>query len=134
MSTKNNTPLEDDEQIAFVEWLDLQAGVKYTAIPNSTYTKSWSVKRRNNRLGLRAGLCDMFIIISPKASQDGLGYAIFIEMKRQKAGVVSPEQKKWIEAINDIGTLQVQAYIAKGAAEAIKIVSHYLKSTDSSVF
>lgn len=134
MARINNTPLEDDEQATFVEWLDLQAGVKYTAIPNSTYTKSWSVKRRNHRLGLRAGLCDMFIIISPKASQDGLGYAIFIEMKRKAGSVVSKEQKSWIQAINAVGSLQVQAYIAKGADEAIKIISHYLKSTENSAF
>ena len=131
---KNNTPLEDDEQIAFVEWLERQSGVKYTAIPNSTYTKSWSVKRRNHRLGLRAGLCDMFVIISPEASQDGLGYAIFIEMKRLKGSTTSAEQKAWIQAINAVGSLQVQAYVAKGAGEAIKIISHYLKSTDNSIF
>ena len=130
----NNTPLEDDEQIAFVEWLECQSGVKFTAIPNSTYTKSWSVKRRNHRLGLRAGLCDMFVVINPEASQDGLGYAIFVEMKRLKGSTTSAEQKSWIQAINAVDSLQVQAYVAKGADEAIKIISHYLKSTDNSIF
>ena len=131
---KNNTPLEDDEQAAFVEWLERQSGVKFTAIPNSTYTKSWSVKRRNYRLGLRAGLCDMFVIISPEASQDGSGYALFIEMKRIAGSTTSKEQKEWIKAINALGTLRIQAYVAKGADEAIKIVSHYLKNPNNSIF
>ena len=134
-SRPNTTPLEDDEQIEFVNWLEYQRGVKFTAIPNSTFTKSWAVKRRNHALGLRAGLCDIFIVISPEASQDGLGYAIFIEMKRLQGWVVTKDQKSWIEAINRLDCLQVQAYVAKGSAEAIKIVCHYLKSpVEASVF
>ena len=134
MSTKKIVPLEDDEQAAFVEWLERQSGVKFTAIPNSTYTKSWSVKRRNYKLGLRPGLSDMFVIISPEASQDGAGYALFIEMKRIAGSTTSKEQKEWIKAINALGTLRIQAYVAKGCDEAIKIVSHYLRAVDNQIF
>jgi len=40
---------EDQEQMLLVDWLDLMK-IKYTHIPNSTYTSSWSVKNRNKRL------------------------------------------------------------------------------------
>jgi hypothetical protein len=42
---------------------------------------------------------------------------LFIEMKRQKGGVVSPEQKDWIEYLNSIG---YNAVICKGF-EAAKL-------------
>lgn len=131
---KNNTPLERAEQARFVQWLENQHGITFSSTAQSTYTNSWNQKRLNHATGLRKGVPDMLVVISPEASQDGLGYLLFLELKRKKGGVVSPEQKKWIEAINAIGTLQVQAYVAKGADEAINITSHYLKTVDNSIF
>ena len=130
---KNNTPLERVEQARFVDWLEAQ-GLLFSATAQSTYTTSFNQKRLNHATGLRKGVPDMLVVVSPEASRDGLGYVLFLELKRLLGGVVSPEQNKWVEAINSAGSLQVQAYIAKGADEAITIVSHYLKTTKNSVF
>ena len=103
-------PTEEAEQIVVVQYLELK-GHKFTAIPNSTYTKSWNQKRKNTATGLRAGFPDMVAIID--------GNFIAIEMKRTKGGVVSKEQKEWIEALQEAG---VEARICRGANEAIKFI------------
>ena len=129
----NATPLEHEEQAAFTQWLELQ-GLLFTATAQSTYTKSWSQKRRNNATGLRKGFPDMVVIIPRSKSKDGEGYFLCVELKRTTGGIVSKEQKVWHEEINSLGINNTQAYICKGAGEAIKVVSHYLGEVDSSVF
>ena len=112
----NTTPLEETEQQAFVIWLDSQiskgADIIYSAIPNSTFTTSWNQKRKNQATGVRAGLPDMFLIVA--------NMPLFIEMKRKQGGVVSKEQKVWIQKINE--TTGVKAYLARGFEQAQSIV------------
>jgi len=43
---KNTTPLETEEQRTFVQWLEYKKLI-FTAIPNSTFTRSWSQKAKN---------------------------------------------------------------------------------------
>lgn len=112
-------PSEEAEQVALVQWLELM-GVKFSAIPNSTYTTSWKVKTRNTRTGLRPGLPDLLIALP------GTGL-LFIELKRTKGGVVSQAQKDWIAAINSCPG--AQAFVCKGADEAIKIIKPLLNLT-----
>lgn len=107
---------EDQEQMAFVEYLEAR-GLKFTAIPNSTYTKSWAIKNRNKRLGLRAGLPDLLVVLP------GIGLA-FPEMKRTKGGVTSDVQKEWITALNAVPN--VEARVCKGAVEAIAFIEELL--------
>lgn len=128
MST-NTSPLESEEQAAFVEWLDL-VGLRFTAIPNSTYTKSWSQKIKNRREGLRAGLCDMLVLIPSHRSNDGQGHAVFVELKRRTGGVISPEQKAWIEALNGLDSPSVDAVVCKGAPDAVELICSYIKMLD----
>lgn len=133
MTKANDTPLERQEQSAFVDWLEAQ-GLLFSATAQSTYTTSWNQKRLNHVTGLRKGVPDMLVLIPKDKSKDGGGYCLFIEMKRLKGGSVSKEQRVWLDSINALETPYTQAYIAKGAAEAIKTVSHYLKSVDNSPF
>lgn len=129
----NNTPLESLEQKTLVAWLEMQ-GLLFTAIPNSTYTTSWAVKRRNYEQGLRKGLPDLVIVIPPERAASGLGRVIFVELKRVKGGVVSPEQKKWIAALNAVGGT-VDAFVAHGADEAIEEIARVIGvGTDKVVF
>lgn len=94
----------------FIQWLDLH-GYKYTAIPNSTYTRSWKQKRHNTDMGLRAGFPDLVVI-----AKDTF---MCIEMKRTKGSVISPAQKEWVRALKQAN---VPVAICNGAVEAIAFV------------
>lgn len=118
-------PLESDEQITFVDWLDL-VGLKHTSVPNSTWTTSWKQKSHNKNMGLHAGFPDLIVVVPHWQSKDGRGHLLMVEMKRRKGGVVSPEQKVWISELNLMGADGVEAHVAKGADEAIAIVSKYI--------
>lgn len=104
-------PTEQVEQQNLVRWLDAK-GYKYTAIPNSTYTKSWQQKRRNTAMGLRAGFPDMVVIAN--------GVFMCIELKRLKGGALSTFQKDWIEQLRAAG---VPTGVCKGAHEAIAFIN-----------
>ncbi len=103
---------EDAEQIAFVAYLEAR-GLRFTAIPNSTYTTHMSVKVRNKRLGLRAGFPDMVICIP----HVGMAY---VEMKRTKGGRATDDQLEWIDDINLCPG--AEARVCKGAIEAIRFI------------
>jgi hypothetical protein len=124
--TKNDSPLETIEQIAVVQWCELQ-GLKFTAIPNSTYSPHMSVKMRNHREGVRAGFPDMVVLIPPKQSKDGLGYMLCVEMKRVTGGILSQVQKDWAIALNGLESPNIEAVVARGADEAIEYISSFLK-------
>lgn len=103
-------PTEEVEQRNFVHWLNLK-GYKYTAIPNSTFTKSWSQKRKNHDAGLRAGFPDMVVIAN--------NTFMCVELKRVKGGTTSTLQKEWHDALRLAG---IPVAVCKGALEAIKFV------------
>ncbi len=113
----NISAKETEEQETLVCYLEIKK-LKFSAIPNGMYTKSWNVKRKNKREGLRAGVPDMMVILPKKL--------LFIELKREKGGVVSPEQKEWIERLNEIGD-QVEAVVCRGCGEAIDKIEKELK-------
>jgi hypothetical protein len=121
-----DVPREDEEQAVFVSWLN-DREIKHFRVPSETYTKSWSQKRKNKALGVVRGVPDLFVVVSPFQSADGEGYVLALEMKRVKLSTVSPEQEAWQETLNGLGLPNVQAYVAKGAEEAKRIVSHYLR-------
>lgn len=129
----NNSPLERVEQARFVDWLDSQ-GLLFSATAQSTYTTSWNQKRLNHATGLRKGVPDMLVIIPIERAVDGIGRVVFVELKRIKGGAVSPEQKKWIAALNAVGGT-VDAFVAHGADEAIEEIARVIGvSTDKVVF
>jgi hypothetical protein len=111
-----NNPTEEQEQIVLVQYLELK-GHTFTAIPNSTFTRSWSQKLKNKRMGVRAGLPDLFIVLKNNIP-------LFIELKRKKTGKVSPEQKKWLETLADAN---IRAFVCYGADEAIAVISELEK-------
>ena len=114
---KQFIPLETDEQKVLVQYLELKS-LKFTAVPNSTYTKSWKQKAKNKAEGLRAGFPDLIICLPNKL--------LCLELKRIKGGVVSPSQKEWNKALNNIGG-NVEAIICNGANEAISKIEKRLK-------
>lgn len=107
-----NKPLqlsEDSECFALVEYLDILVNqrklVGYTHVPNETYIKSFAGRARRKALGMKAGFPDYMIFTSNKT--------IFIEMKKEKGGVVTPEQREW-HTLLTIRTSHNYAYIAHG--------------------
>ena len=115
---KELIPLETVEQQTVVQYLELK-GLKFSSIPNSTYSKSWKQKFKNKAEGLRAGLPDLVVILP--------NLLLFIEMKRRKRGVVSQVQKEWIEALNNIN-VGVKAIVCLGSDDAIDKIETLLKN------
>lgn len=86
-------PLEHDEQVAFVFWFRLKfPTVKILAIPNGTRASIGAAVKAKKE-GVSSGVPDLYIP----------AWKLWIEMKRQKGGRVSPEQKEWIEYLESIG-------------------------------
>jgi hypothetical protein len=114
----NNTPLETDEQIAFVEWFRLQfPHLRIVAIPNGLRTSiRQAVKAK--REGVAKGFPDTFI---PSLN-------IYIEMKRQKGGSVSPEQKDWHHYLEEHCSAKV--IVAKGCQDAVNQLMEYLTQSN----
>lgn len=124
-----DNPTEDQEQEAFVQWLRLK-GYPHFRVPNETYTRSWSQKAKNKKLGVSSGVPDLFVavpfppphlIIAHKDRDDEVRNKtlVAIEMKRKKGGVTSINQKKWIKTLNEAG---VQTVVCKGCDAAIEFI------------
>jgi hypothetical protein len=107
-------PTEEVEQRQVVQYAEMR-GCKLTAIPNSTYTRSWNQKRKNTAMGLRAGFPDLAIIARNQF--------FCIEMKRRTGGTVTAEQRRWHEALNNAG---VPTFVCKGFDEAKVVIDSFL--------
>lgn len=103
--------------------------VKYLrlAYPTALYCASAGGMRTSylqaikmKRTGYVKGFPDLFIY---EPMQDYKGLAI--EMKKEKGGVASPEQKWWQEQLRNRG---YSSYICKGSEEAIKVIDEYFNS------
>lgn len=107
-------PYEYNECCTLADYLDtLQRQrkiLRYTHIPNETWTKSWSQKIKNKKQGVRKGFPDYVIVCHYRL--------VFIEMKRKKGGEIKPEQQEWIDDLQKLG---FTAVICRGFDEA-KIV------------
>ena len=117
-------PREHDEQVAFVAWLEANK-LKFYAVPNSQGVdrksrKSLLMMARARKEGHRKGVPDLVVFIPEVGT-------LYIEMKRVKGSVVRKEQTEWIEFLNTMP--RTQAFIAKGAAQAIQIVQRFLNLT-----
>ena len=114
---------EEQEQAALFQWLYLyqerypEIGLLFH-IPNGGLRVK-SEAARFKRIGVKAGVPDLFL---PVARGDHHG--LFVEMKREKGGRVSAEQKSWIELLREQG---YRVEVCKGAEEAVSVVLDYLK-------
>lgn len=109
-------------QCALIDYLDilLASGkqIYYSALCQSTFTKSWAVKTKNKKMGLKPGIPDLFLIINKQP--------FFLELKTDK-GRLSDYQKDWIEAINECSESQgLKAHVAYGLDDARKIIDEYV--------
>ena len=104
-------PYEIDEQVAVIEYLEFLKScgkvVIFTALPNNTYTTSWSQKAKLVKEGVRKGYPDICVVLKD--------IVFFMEMKRIKGGTVSAAQKEWIKALE---SANVPVRVCKGFDEA----------------
>jgi hypothetical protein len=90
---KETFPTEHEEQSDFVRWFRRKfADVRIFAIPNGGY-RSQAAGAKLKAEGASAGVPDLFVP----------AWRLWIEMKRQKGGRVSPEQTDWIAYLESLG-------------------------------
>lgn len=102
---KNETPSEHFEQREFVKWFrQTHPGVRVVAIPNGG-ARSMATAARLKAEGVSPGVPDLFIP----------AWKLWVEMKRQKGGVVSADQKDWLAYLKSVGYTTI---VCKGAEDA----------------
>ena len=111
-------PTEHEEQRTFVQWFRSKfPDVRIMAIPNGG-ARSPSVACRLKAEGVARGVPDLFI---PE-------WRLWIEMKRIKGGVLSPEQQDWIEYLKNNDYICIVGYGCEGA---IREVEEWRKETSA---
>jgi len=115
-------PLESEEQQLLFEWATLMSRHMpelewLMHVPNGGL-RNVVVAARLKAEGTRKGFPDIFL---PCARGDRHG--LMIELKRRKHGVVSPEQKAWLEHLNSAG---YKAVVCRGFDEAREAIEGYL--------
>ena len=131
MVANNFNPLEDDECIAFSDWLKIN-NIPHCHIANESRSSSRSAMIRGaklKRMGQSRGVWDYEVYIPIKGITGRVDCyeLVKIEMKRRKGGTVSPEQKQWGKIYELAG---VNCKICKGADEAIKYVKSIMNEYD----
>jgi hypothetical protein len=120
-----NVPLEAEEQCTFFEIAQLiLTPLQYQllfAVPNGG-KRHIRTAINLKREGVKPGVPDI-IFAYPTKQYHGM----FIEMKRQKGGVVSEEQKVMIDKLNEVGYYTT---VCKGCDEAVREIKGYLGMKD----
>ena len=112
-------PSEHMEQVQFISWFrKTYPGVLIWATPNGGHRHAVAAMKLKAE-GVLAGVPDLFI---PE-------WRLFVEMKRQKSGRLSPAQKDMIEKLDKIG---YDTIIGHGFEDAKEKVLEWLKSYQQS--
>ena len=91
--SRSELPSEDHEQMLFVQWFRrTYPGVLIYAIPNGG-ARHTAVAAKLKATGVTKGIPDLHVP----------AWSLWIEMKRQKGGTVSPEQKDQMAYLTGIG-------------------------------
>ena len=118
-------PSEETEQKIVVNWLRAK-GVLFSATANGA-RMSWKQAKKLKSTGCSKGLVDLLIFDRPTHEVlvgsiiDSRPAGIAIEMKRRNSvpSAVSPEQREWLDALEQRGWL---VKVAKGAIDAIQFL------------
>ena len=119
--TPPTVPLEDAEQRIIFQWAAMSAaacpelGLLY-AIPNGG-KRAIKTAIALKAQGVKSGVPDMCLPVARNGH-----HGLYIELKRQKGGVVSETQKSWITALAKQG---YKAVVCRGAEEAIGTIKEY---------
>ena len=132
--TARTCPLEDDECIAFHQWLEIRR-IPHAHIANESRSSTRAAMIRGAKLkkmGQSAGVWDyeVFVPIAGITGDIDDYQLLKIEMKRKYGGTVSPEQKKWQKVYETAG---IPCKVCKGAKDAIEFVSEYIAECNDDV-
>lgn len=109
-------PTEHAEQVHFVQWMEKNhPGVRLFAIPNGGFRHAATATKLKDE-GVRPGVPDIMIP----------ALHLFIEMKREKGGRLSAEQKDWIAYLKECG---YQVEVCAGSLESIAVVNNCFAHT-----
>lgn len=120
MTAKQNKAIKDlpteyEEQVKIVVHVE-KKGLLIFAVPNGG--KRYLLEAvKLKRSGVRSGVPDIMI---PHARKSYHG--LFIEVKRERGGIISDSQRYWINALNKEGYLAV---ICNGFEEAKLVIEDY---------
>lgn len=120
------TPTEDEEQIQVVEWATLSEG-RWPDLRWLYHTPNGGKRgkveaARFKRMGVKAGVPDLFLPV-PCGEYHGL----YIEMKRQKGGKLSKDQREWIDGLRKNGYC---VWRCNGARDAIAALEAYMRKRE----
>ena len=111
-------PTEDEDCYSLVEWMEAKR-LRFSHIPQETFTRSWGIKMKNKKKGVRKGVPDYIIVHE--------GKLCFIEMKRavHRLSHFTDEQREWLKALGKVPG--VTAAVCYGLDEAISTLERFLK-------
>jgi hypothetical protein len=121
-------PLEEDEQIAFVQWCRVNGLIVHHSgneIGGSTPAmKARAVKMK--KMGTSKGFPDLlvFIPIMGATGEADSYQGCAIEMKRRKGSKVTKEQREWLEILQASG---IMCAVCHGADEAVEFVKSIME-------
>jgi hypothetical protein len=119
--TDDRLPTEHEEQRELVRWFrQTYKGVRIFAIPNGGQ-RSRAAAGRLKAEGVSAGVPDLFVP----------AWGLWIEMKRQKGGVVSSEQKDWINYLQSVNHVCI---VGKGAEAAKAAISDFHEINEGKIW
>jgi hypothetical protein len=114
---KGFIPHEDQEQKELAQWLDLHK-ILWCHVPNGGKRNVITARKLKGH-GVKAGVPDVLIFdvtdyVTTRVDSHCPGIAI--ELKRQRKGQTSPEQKQWLDDLTARGWI---TKVCNGANEAI---------------
>lgn len=118
-----NVPFEDEEVMAFHQWLEIQ-GMPHTHVPNEIGGSTSAMKARAvkmKKMGTSKGFPDLLIFIPVKGTTGFIDcyQMCAVEMKRRKGSTTTKEQKAWLRILGGAGCI---GKVCKGADEAIAFI------------
>ena len=117
-------PTEAQEQTWLMQWANAMSVLRYPELELLHHIANGGSRnkiegRHLKEQGVKAGVPDMFLPVAKNG-----WHGLYIEMKRTVGGVVSPEQKRWIDK------LRMQKYrveVCKGFHAAADIIEAYME-------
>lgn len=122
MNDRRYYPTEAEEQATLFGWARMMSRkhpelLLMFHIPNGGARRQ-SEAARFKAEGVKAGVPDLFLPVAR-----GSWHGLFIEMKREKGGRLSTEQRIWLDALRGQG---YAAYVAYGWKDAATLIESYL--------